>query len=98
MPDEAIFMGDFNFQPSDPEYEKFVGPWSEAYGRLVPLAGFVDSWVAGGHREREGVTCDGARIDYAFLSSSLSAHIESVWIDSEADGSDHQPYWCSLSG
>jgi exonuclease III len=44
------------------------------------------------------VTCDGARIDYAFLSSSLSAHIESVWIDSEADGSDHQPYWCSLSG
>lgn len=98
MPESAILMGDFNFEPADPEYEKVVGPRSEQYGRVVPIKGFVDSWVAAGHDERDGVTCDGKRIDYAFVSSALAAHIERTWIDVDADGSDHQPYWCTLGG
>jgi endonuclease/exonuclease/phosphatase family metal-dependent hydrolase len=97
MPENAILMGDFNFTPDDPEYEHFVGPWSEDYGRVVPIEGFVDSWVAAGHDEREGVTCDGKRIDYIFMSSALEAHIAKVRIDVAAAGSDHQPYWCELA-
>ena len=96
MPEHAMFMGDFNFEPTDPEYEKFVGPWSDQYGRVTPIDGFVDSWVAAGHNEQRGVTCDGKRIDYLFASSPLAARIENVWIDGDADGSDHQPYWCEL--
>jgi endonuclease/exonuclease/phosphatase family metal-dependent hydrolase len=96
MPERAIVMGDFNFEPTDPEYEKFVGPWSDEYGRVIPLAGFVDSWVAAGHGEQEGITCDGKRIDYAFISSSLKGLAKKAWVDSNAAGSDHQPYWCEI--
>jgi endonuclease/exonuclease/phosphatase family metal-dependent hydrolase len=96
MPENAILMGDFNFKPTDPEYAKFVGPWSEEYGRVIPLAGFVDSWVAAGHDEQEGVTCDGKRIDYLFASSPLAHHIQSAAIDANATGSDHQPYSCTI--
>ena len=96
MPEQAILMGDFNFEPTDPEYERFVGPWSERFGRMVPLTGFVDSWVAAGHDEREGKSCEGIRIDYIFLSSALAPHIEHAWIDSEAEGSDHQPIGCTF--
>ncbi len=86
--------GDFNFEPSDPEYSKLVGPWSHNQGRVTPIAGFFDSWAAVGHEEQDGVTCDGIRIDYLFASSSLTGCIKKAWIDGEADGSDHQPYWC----
>lgn len=96
MPANAIMMGDFNFEPTDPEYERFVGPLAERHGRLVPLDGFVDSWVAAGHGEREGSTCETVRIDYVFVSSPLAPHIVAVSIDGEAVGSDHQPIGCEL--
>ncbi len=97
MPQHAILMGDFNFEPTDPEYAKFVGPLSDQYGRVIPLAGFVDSWAAAGHEEQSGVTCDGIRIDYVFISSSIADRLRSVRIDSDAEGSDHQPYWCDIN-
>ena len=96
MPKDAILMGDFNFEPTDPEYPKVVGPWSQQEGRISPLNGFVDSWVAAGHGEEEGLTCDDLRIDYIFVSSGHAPAIRSSWIDSEANGSDHQPYWCEI--
>ncbi len=96
MPENAIFLGDFNFKPTDPEYPKIVGPWSEQYGRVIPLAGFVDSWVASGHEQDEGITCDGMRIDYIYLSTALAPRIRKTWIDTEAAGSDHQPYYCEI--
>ena len=96
MPQEGILMGDFNFEPTDPEYPEFVGPWSKEYGRIKPIAGFVDAWVAAGHDEQSGVSCGGKRIDYAFMSSSLSPRITKAWIDCEAVGSDHQPFWCEF--
>lgn len=96
MPQDAILMGDFNFEPTDPEYPKIVGPWSEQHGRIIPLASFVDSWTASGHDEGEGITCNGKRIDYICASSALAPRIEKTWIDIEAAGSDHQPYWCEI--
>ena len=96
MPSDALLMGDFNFEPKDEEYTRLTGPWSQQHGRVTPLDGFVDSWAAAGHDEREGITCDGKRLDYIFVSSSMADRIQSARIDSGARGSDHQPYWCEL--
>jgi endonuclease/exonuclease/phosphatase family metal-dependent hydrolase len=95
-------MGDFNFQPTSPLYARIVGPFSPEYGRMNPLEGFVDAWVASGHGERDGVTLPpsggnpGQRIDYCFVSTSLLARVRACWIDGEAAGSDHQPFWTEL--
>lgn len=98
MPREAILMGDFNFPPTSPLYERFVGPMSEEYGRCNHIEGFVDAWVAAGNREGGGVTCIddrgiAKRIDYCFVSTALVGRIRRAWIDSDAAGSDHQPIW-----
>jgi endonuclease/exonuclease/phosphatase family metal-dependent hydrolase len=97
MPAEAIVMGDFNFEWSATEYDRLVGPLSARYGRLSHLTGFVDAWVAAGHRENEGVTADnGKRIDYCFVSSALASRVKSARIDTAATGSDHQPVWVEI--
>jgi endonuclease/exonuclease/phosphatase family metal-dependent hydrolase len=102
MPREAVLMGDFNFPPSSPLYEKLVGPYSLEYGRMTHRDGFVDAWVAAGHAEHEGLTCDspnlssGKRIDFCYVSASLRQRIKSARIDNDAQGSDHQPIWTEL--
>ena len=97
MPGEAILMGDFNFDWDAPEYDRIVGPLSPGYGRLNRANGFVDAWVAAGNREDEGATIPrGRRIDYCFLSPLLAARVRSCWIDHEASGSDHQPFWVEI--
>jgi endonuclease/exonuclease/phosphatase family metal-dependent hydrolase len=95
MPREAVLMGDFNFRPDAEEYRRIVGPDS-SYGRLNNLEGFVDSWVAGGHAEHEGATCEGQRIDYIFVAAAWQDRIRSAWIDERAEGSDHQPIGIEL--
>jgi endonuclease/exonuclease/phosphatase family metal-dependent hydrolase len=96
MPREAVLMGDFNFSPGTEEYARIVGPDSDVYGRLANLEGFVDSWVAAGHAEHEGVTCNGKRIDFIFVVSAWRERIEAAWIDAQAQGSDHQPIGIEL--
>jgi endonuclease/exonuclease/phosphatase family metal-dependent hydrolase len=97
MPAGAILLGDFNFENGSPEYERIVGPMSPKYGRLNRLTGFVDAWVAAGHREEEGATIpQGRRIDYCFVSESLAERIRTSWIDGDAVGSDHQPLWTEI--
>lgn len=102
MPRVAILMGDFNFPPASPLYARFVGPISPEYGRMNNPEGFVDAWVATGHGEHEGVTCDsgtlntGKRIDYCYVSAALAPRLKRTWIDSDAKGSDHQPIWTEL--
>jgi endonuclease/exonuclease/phosphatase family metal-dependent hydrolase len=101
MPREAILMGDFNMLASSPLYERIVGPMGP-YGRMNNPEGFVDAWVAAGHREDEGVTCNsgssstGHRIDYCFVSTALAGLIRSARIDEDAQGSDHQPIWTEI--
>ena len=56
MPADAILLGDFNFEWDASEYARIVGPATTRYGRLNRLTGFVDAWVAAGHREDEGAT------------------------------------------
>ena len=100
MPREAILMGDFNCIPGSIEYEALVGPLSEYGGRMNNPEGFVDAWVMAGHEEDDGVTADilmeSVRLDYMFVSASLRERIKKVWIDTEAQGSDHQPVWMDI--
>jgi endonuclease/exonuclease/phosphatase family metal-dependent hydrolase len=97
MPAEALLMGDFNFEWTDPEYERIVGPRTAKYGRLNRLTGFVDAWVAAGHREDEGATISrGRRIDFCFVSSALAGRVRSSRVDADAVGSDHQPLWVEM--
>jgi exonuclease III len=37
------------------------------------------------------------RLDYGFVSAALAHLIGAVSIDSEAQGSDHQPLWVELA-
>ena len=97
MPADAILMGDFNFTWRAPEYDRIVGPMSERYGRLNGRSGFVDAWVAAGHREDEGVTADnGKRIDFCFVTAALGGRVQAVDIDASATGSDHYPLWTEI--
>jgi len=97
MPADAILLGDFNFVWHAPEYDRIVGPLSERYGRLNRRTGFVDAWVAAGHREDEGVTADnGKRIDFCFVSATLAHRVRASRIDANATGSDHQPLWVDI--
>ena len=97
MPAEAILMGDFNFEWNAQEYDRIVGPVSARYGRLNRLTGFIDAWVAAGHREDEGATIGtGARIDYCFVSAAIASRVKSARIDAAATGSDHQPLWVEM--
>jgi endonuclease/exonuclease/phosphatase family metal-dependent hydrolase len=94
MPADAILMGDFNFDWTSAEYERIVGPLSERYGRLNRVTGFVDAWVAAGHREDEGATIEaGRRIDYCFVTPPLASRVRGARIDASAAGSDHWPLW-----
>jgi len=97
MPADAILMGDFNFLWDAPEYDRIVGPLSERYGRLNRLTGFVDAWVAAGHREDEGITADnGERIDFCFVSEALAGRVQAARIDANASGSDQRPLWVDI--
>lgn len=100
MPREAVIMGDFNFEPDSPEYERMVGPWSPYAGRLTSPEGFVDSWVQAGHPAEQGATSDihgrPVRLDYAFVSAGLAGSVKAAGIDASACGSDHQPVWVEL--
>ena len=97
MPADAILLGDFNFEWNAPEYDRIVGPLSTRYGRLNGRTGFVDAWVAAGHREDEGATISAStRIDYCFVSPALASRVKSAQIDTAATGSDHQPVWVEI--
>ena len=97
MPADALLLGDFNFEWSATEYDRIVGPRSARFGRLNRLTGFVDAWVAAGHREDEGETYGpGRRVDYCFVSATLASRVRGCRIDADALGSDHQPVWVDV--
>ncbi len=105
MPESFVLLGDFNLEAKDPEYDYLVGPRDGDLGRLSSKEEFVDTWVAAGNNEDEGVTyithpstspAQGLRIDYAFVDQTMEKRVLGAWIDEAAQGSDHQPYWLDL--
>lgn len=100
VPYEAIMMGDFNCQPDSREYLEIVGPLSDYGGRVSPLDGFADAWVAAGNARNTGFTSDvrdtPAILDYCFVSTDLQDRIRSCHLDDTAVGSDHFPVWTDI--
>lgn len=102
MPAPAILAGDFNMTPQSPEYAALCGPLSAGCGRLVEPGLFADALTLAGLPEDAGATFpgDGAdpglRIDHILVTPDLAAGVRAGWIDSGADGSDHQPVWAVL--
>jgi endonuclease/exonuclease/phosphatase family metal-dependent hydrolase len=105
MPESFVLLGDFNLEAKDPEYDYLVGPRDGDLGRLSSREEFIDTWVAAGNDENEGVTYfagrsasdgQGMRIDYAFIDQTMQKRVRGAWIDDAAQGSDHQPYWIDL--
>ncbi len=105
MPESFVLLGDFNLEAKDAEYDYLVGPRDGDLGRLSSGEEFIDTWVAAGHDEEEGVTysTDPAegdardmRIDYAFVDETMQEKVLGARIDAAARGSDHKPYWVEL--
>lgn len=96
----SVLAGDFNLEPDSDNYTHLAGPVSEYGGRMVNPDLFIDARSAAGYDEADGSTSDihgrPARLDYIFLSTDLSGDVQDCWIDSEAQGSDHQPLWLEL--
>ena len=107
IPKEAVLMGDFNFEPDSEEYNIMVGTPDTSQNRVVHFDSFVDSWTAAKERSGDRVSCYPDRpdrelehplcVDYCFVSPVLSNSLERVWVDRDAVGSDHKPYWIELS-
>ena len=98
--DRAILLGDFNMEPGSAEYGLLAGYDDPRHGRLTRRDTFVDAWLAAGGDPAGGFTKfepeRDRRIDFAFVSPNLAGRIGSVRVDSEADGSDHQPVWLDI--
>ena len=97
VPDEAVLLGDFNFQPDSAEYECVVGAPSDYGGRIANPKGLVDAWYATSGTLANGFTSDvhgqPARLDYCFVSNSLQSCLKGCRVDNTATASDHFPLW-----
>ena len=103
MPQEAVWMGDFNAQPDGPEYNAIVGPIDPIFGRAQYADRFADAWVCAGNDEADSMTRPAnrgfpdLRLDYCFVSAALGHRVRSAHVDRAAEGSDHQPVWVDMA-
>lgn len=99
-PRASILLGDFNMAPHEDAYAAMVGPDDPKYGRITDKDGYLDAWLVSGGDPEGGHTKFEAggnrRIDYAFVSTDLADKVQSVRVDSDAMGSDHQPLWLEI--
>ena len=94
-PENAVICGDFNFIPESKSYKKMTARFSNKNMDLVdawrahhkgsvhaPTCGIFDlkQWEKGPHCR-----------DYFFITQSLAQRIFHISVNTETDGSDHQP-------
>jgi endonuclease/exonuclease/phosphatase family metal-dependent hydrolase len=89
MPRSAIVCGDFN-----------AGPGTREYRLLLESTGLTDCWVLADPANQQSTTLRKAisediqvdgKIDHILITPDLCERLETVAIDSDADGSDHKP-------
>ncbi len=103
MPASTLFMGDFNSRPDSLEYDLVAGPRDPVFGRITEVDRYADVLTLGGLAEDKGITFPASRgkpatrIDHCFVSIDLIPKLRRAWIDSDADGSDHQPLFVELA-
>ena len=106
IPVNTLFMGDFNSTEESREYIRFVGEADPIFGRGIHSNSLVDSWSVArnpaGSPESwwpdpaDRLPCHPLRLDYCFISTGLASKVNRCWVDTEAVGSDHRPYWVQL--
>ena len=102
----AILLGDFNAEPGSPTHSLLVGELQPDYGVVTYLDEFVDTYSVVGrpkdavdytyHSDIPGRCGKKLRLDYCFVSARLADRIKSAHIDTNAQGSDHFPYWVEM--
>jgi endonuclease/exonuclease/phosphatase family metal-dependent hydrolase len=102
-PVNTVVMGDFNSTAESSEYVRFVGEADPLFGRGVHSSSLVDSWSVAAETRGSPETWwpdppdrlpgHPLRLDYCFVSTELAARVKSCWVDTNAVGSDHRPYW-----
>jgi endonuclease/exonuclease/phosphatase family metal-dependent hydrolase len=104
-PEEFVLMGDFNMESGSPEYLAMTGMPDEEHG-IVPrairpvdaalIAATVPETATWIDPKRPGDTSRHKRIDYGFVHAALAGRVKRVWVDTEAEGSDHRPVWLEM--
>ncbi|MCG8543126.1 MAG: endonuclease/exonuclease/phosphatase family protein [Alphaproteobacteria bacterium] len=112
MPADAVLLGDFNIQPDSDAYKMLVGDISARFGPMARHGFFVDAWhvwrsqrTSGGEADPgDGITRydppgsrSGRRVDYCFLSEQLVDRVSGAAVLADADASDHQPLFVTLT-
>ncbi len=108
IPVNTLFMGDFNSTEGSTEYARFLGESDPIYGRGMHAHSFVDSWSVARDKIGEPVTWwpdppdrlpgHPLRLDYCFVNTELAPKVNRCWVDVDAVGSDHKPYWVEFDG
>ncbi|MFT5112419.1 MAG: endonuclease/exonuclease/phosphatase family metal-dependent hydrolase [Parasphingorhabdus sp.] len=106
-PEHTVVMGDFNSIEESEEYIRLAGKLDPVYGRGMHSDDLVDTWFAAKNDKQTAFTwwpdppdrVPGfpLRLDYCFVSSELSKRVCNAWVDVDATGSDHKPYWVELA-
>ena len=104
--ESTFIMGDFNSTPDSKEYAQFAGEADPIYGYGMHQENFVDSWNVAEETigsplswwpdPPDRLPGKPLRLDYCFLNSALANKVKKCWIDLNAAGSDHKPYWVEL--
>lgn len=103
VPVNTMFMGDFNSTDDSSEYIGFIGESDPIYGRGMQTGSLVDSWSVARERIGEPISWwpdppdrlpeHPLRLDYCLINTELAAKVARCWVDIDAIGSDHKPYW-----
>lgn len=104
LPEDYVVLGDFNMLPESVEYDAMAGRATPGFGRPLRHDRPVDALARFGGLTHEThswllPTDEGpitALFDYAFLHSNLVPRLKNVFIDTQAEGSDHFPLWLEL--
>lgn len=86
---QTIFAGDFNFEPTDPEYRAMLRPEGDAH--------LMDGWRLANTGDRaHAATCvdvDGSTLtlDYVFLTSGMADAVVGTRVREDITASDHFP-------
>jgi endonuclease/exonuclease/phosphatase family metal-dependent hydrolase len=94
-PAEALYCGDFNFEPGWPDYKAMTAPFS------ADTPALRDAWTLVRSDEPHAPTCgvhdrvqwkDGPNCrDYFFVAENLAPRLKTIEVNTETNASDHQP-------
>ena len=103
IPRHNLLLGDFNFTEDSGEYRRIVGEADPVYGHGVHSGSFVDSWKVAKQLSGNSLTwwpdpkgrppAKPLRLDYCFINTEFAETVLRAWVDTDATGSDHRPYW-----